>query len=168
MNKKNLVLSAALGFLISTGVFALQNEAVQEEKDSCCVTYIEEEEVVDLGFDTADYLPENFDPTKFYVNLDAITYLEEECIALGLETSAYLPEGFDAYAAPQDIDGITYIDENDTIVTDFDASEHLPEGFDPYEFYFDLNSIEYIEEEEIELDFNVGKHLPVGFDPTAK
>ncbi|MEK6153478.1 hypothetical protein WIW50_09470 [Flavobacteriaceae bacterium 3-367] len=168
MNKKNLVLSAAFGLLVSGSTFALQRHAALGDTDPCCVTYIEEEEVVNLGFDTADYLPENFDPAKFYVDLNAIAYLEEECIELGVETSAYLPENFDAYAAPQGIDGITYIDENDTIVSDFDASEHLPEGFDPYEFYLDLNSIEYIEEEEIELDFNVNEHLPMGFDPTAK
>jgi hypothetical protein len=113
------------------------------------IVYIEEEAEIDLGFDTAEYLPEGFDPNKQYVDLNSIEFIEEVEIAdLGFDTTAYLPESFNPYAAPTDVMNIDYIEEGeDTIDLGFDTKEYLPDGFDPHELYVDLNAIEYIEED---------------------
>ncbi len=137
-----------------------------KELDLDEILFIEEDELLELGFDTKEYLPENFDPNKMYVNLNEITFFEEEEFELGFDTAQYLPSDFDAYAAPGSIEGISFMEEEEVIDLGFDTVAYLPEGFDPHEFYFDLNSIEYIEEEEIiEFDFNTADYLPEGFDP---
>ena len=41
------------------------------------IEFIEEEDM-ELGFDTEDYLPENFNPKKVYFDLNSISYVEEE------------------------------------------------------------------------------------------
>ncbi|MBT8178890.1 MAG: hypothetical protein HKP60_07185 [Eudoraea sp.] len=132
------------------------------------IVFIEEDEILDLGFDTRDYLPEGFDANEVYVDLNAITFIEEEEIELGFNTALYLPEDFDAYAGPTGIEGITYMEEEEVIDLGFDTAAYLPEGFDPHEIYFDLDSVVYIEEEEeIVLDFDPADFLPEGFDPCA-
>lgn len=132
------------------------------------IEFIEEEEEIDLGFDTAAYLPEDFNPYEVYFDLNSIEYIETETdIDLGFDTSEYLPEGFNPYADPISVESINYIEE-DEFDLGFDTAAYLPEGFSPYEVYFDVNSIEYIEEEEeIDLGFNTSKYLPEGFDPYA-
>jgi hypothetical protein len=100
------------------------------------IQYIEDEALFDLGFDTADYLPEGFDPYKVYVDLDAIGFIEEEEEdALGFETSAWLPEGFDPYAAPADIASISYLETEEVMSPEVDTKPWLPLGFDPYVAY---------------------------------
>ncbi|MCX2717986.1 hypothetical protein [Lentiprolixibacter aurantiacus] len=133
------------------------------------IVFIEEEEIIDLGFDTRDYLPEGFNANEVYVNLDNIIYIEEDESDLGFDTSVYLPDNFNAYAAPEGIEGINYMEEEEVIDLGFDTAAYLPEGFNPYETYvFNLDSVEYIEEdEEIEFDFNPADFLPEGFDPYA-
>ncbi len=140
----------------------------QAELDLNEIVFIEEEEILDLGFDTRDYLPEGFDANEAYVDLNGITFIEDEELELNFDTALYLPEDFDPYAAPEGIEGINYMEEEEVIDLGFDTAAYLPEGFDPYEIYFDLDSVEYIEEEEeIVLDFNPADFLPEGFDPYA-
>ena len=136
------------------------------EMDINEIVFIECEETIDLGFDTADYLPENFDPHKVYVDLNSVNYIEENKeVALNFDTATYLPNDFNPYAIPADITSISYLEEEE-ITLGFDTALYLPEGFDPYEVYFDLNSVEYIEEEdEVEFDFDTSDYLPKGFDP---
>ena len=97
------------------------------------IRFIEKEDTVDLGFDTAEYLPEGFDPYEVYVDLDAIKYIEEdEGEELGFETTAWLPEGFDPYAAPADFASISYLEPEGDLLPEFDTKTWLPEGFDAY------------------------------------
>lgn len=97
------------------------------------IRFIEEEDTVDLGFDTAEYLPEGFDPYEVYVDLDAINYIEEnEGEELGFETTAWLPEGFNPYAAPADFASISYLEPEGDLLPEFDTKAWLPEGFDAY------------------------------------
>ena len=132
------------------------------------IVYIEEETSIDLGFDTADYLPEDFDPYNVYFDIDSVEFIDDEIEELGFDTAAYLPEGFNAYANPGNLDGINYIEE-ESIDLGFDTSKYIPEDFNPYEFYFDLDSVEYIEDEdELEFDYSTGDYLQVGFDPLSK
>lgn len=100
------------------------------------IPFIEEEDTVDLGFDTADYLPEGFDPYEVYVDLDAINYIEEnEEEALGFELAAWLPEGFDPYSAPADFASISYMEPESDLYPAIETKNWLPEGFDAYAAY---------------------------------
>ncbi len=132
------------------------------------IVFIEAEDDLDLGFNTADYLPENLDPYKVYFDLNSITYVEEE-EALDFDTAAYLPKDFNPYANPKDISSVSYIEFEEEIDLGFDPEQYLPEGFNPYEVYFDLNSVKFMEEEEeVELNFNTSEYLPKGFDPYTR
>ena len=97
------------------------------------IVYIEEEPQIELGFDTAEYLPEGFDPYKLYVDLNAVEYVEEqEEIELGFNVADYLPANFDPYADPLDIESINYMEEEEQIELGFDTAAYLPANFDPY------------------------------------
>jgi len=141
--------------------FILEGEST--DLDIASIAYAEEEEI-ELGFDTAAYLPENFDPTTVYVNLNTIAYLEDtEEEPLGINTKAYLPASFDPYAAPANFMDISYIAEKEEISLGFDTNSLLPEGFDAYERELDLDTIVYIEEEDFDLGFDPCVYLPVSF-----
>lgn len=91
------------------------------------------EDPFDLGFNTADYLPEDFDPTVAYVNLNSFELMgmEEEEPVIG----GALPEGFNPYAQPENFMDISYIDldkEEELIYPEIDTAAWLPEDFDAY------------------------------------
>lgn len=131
MNKKNMTVALAMGLLFAKGVFAGVPTDEKGELDLSTIVYIEEEEVIDLGFDTADYLPEDFDPYKVYFDLNSVTVIAAE-IEIDFDSKANLPTDFDAYAYPTDCESFNYIDADDTLVLNFDSTNNLPEGFDPY------------------------------------
>lgn len=64
------------------------------------IPFIEEEVEIDLGFDTASYLPEGFNPYEGMVfDIDEIEVVEmEENIELDFDIQKYLPKGFNALA----------------------------------------------------------------------
>ncbi|MRI00577.1 hypothetical protein GH721_08565 [Kriegella sp. EG-1] len=131
MNKRNILLSFAFIGLLIQGAFANNIEKEIEEFDVNSVQYIEDEEVFELGFDTADYLPENFDPYAYYFNLSWVEYVEDAEIET-LEVKNNLPKDFDAYANPKGIEGINYIDLNDEIVLEINTNKYLPKGFNAF------------------------------------
>ncbi len=58
------------------------------------------EEVVDINFDTKNYLPEDFDAEKGMNEIDwnkVDLYELEEEVDLGFDTKAHLPDNFNAY-----------------------------------------------------------------------
>lgn len=134
------------------------------------IPFIEEDDVVDLGFDAALYLPEGFDPHKTFFDMDAVIYIEDnQEVEPDFDTAAYLPEAFNAYAPPSYFMSIAYIEAEAEEDLGFDTSRYLPADFNPYDVYVDLNSIVYIEEEEeIVLGFNTTDYLPRGFDPYSR
>ncbi len=116
--------------------FANEFNTDKVEFDLNSIIYIEEEEKIELGFNTAEYLPENFNPYSSYFNLDDVIFVEKETVLskrMNRKLKRKLPKGFDAYADPQGIEGINYINENDTIVLDFDTHDYLPEGFNAFQ-----------------------------------
>jgi hypothetical protein len=137
------------------------------------IVYLEENEEIDLGFDTADYLPTGFNPYEgMEFDIDKIDYIElEEEPVLGFDTNEYLPIGFDPYVQLElNLDEIVYIEDEEDILLDFDTQMYLPEGFDAYaEVEINLDEIAFIEdEEEIVLGFDPQKYLPKGFDAYSK
>ncbi|MEX0291118.1 MAG: hypothetical protein AB3N14_18590 [Flavobacteriaceae bacterium] len=162
--------------LVSAPEVSKVNKALKAERNIPAelnlndIVFLEFEEPIDLGFDPADYLPENFDPYKVYFDLNKVTYIDDvKEVQFSFNTMDYLPTDFDPYSVPEDINAISYIEEDEDLDLGFDTAAYLPEGFNPYEVYFDLNSVEYIEEEdEVELDFNTADYLPRGFDPYSR
>tara|TARA_R110002012_G_scaffold263456_1_gene446316 strand:- start:157081 stop:157734 length:654 start_codon:yes stop_codon:yes gene_type:complete len=161
----------------STALTELQQPFIHElltqnENNLCLVKdilFIEIEEEIDLGFDTADYLPVGFDAyAGMELDLKGIDFIEiEEDIDWGFDTADYLPVGFDAYAGMElDLKGIDFVEFEEEIDLGFDTADYLPVGFDAYAgMELNLNEIDFIEfEEEIDLGFDTANYLPVGFD----
>jgi len=130
MNKKSFILTIATGLLLANGVFASNLTTEIDESVINSINYIEDDADFELGFDTADYLPEGFDPYEIYVNLDVVVFIEDEVADVKIKRR--LPANFDAYAYPTDVAAFNYIDQNDDVELDFDTHAYLPEGFDAY------------------------------------
>ncbi|MBT8281244.1 MAG: hypothetical protein KJO16_06670 [Muriicola sp.] len=155
----------APSLVINVAGWECSNENELTSLELSAIQYLEDFAEVDLGFNTADYLPENFDPYKVYFDLASVTYvnvIEEEVDDLDL--SSNLPEGFDPYTFPAHFRDVSFIEEED-ISLGFDTKDYLPAGFDPYKKEFDLNSIVYLEEEDLELGFDTSQFLPEDFNP---
>lgn len=142
----------------------------ETELNLASIVYIapEEDEVVEVGFDTCQYLPWGFD--AYAIDLRSISYTEEEePIALGFDTAAYLPAAFNPYEPYFDFRTLPYVEEEEAIELGFDTTTYLPAGFNPYASDLDIRTLQYIEEEsEVELGFDPQKYLPRDFDPYAK
>lgn len=134
--KNSIALTVFLSvFALVQNLFANEVNTDEVEFNLNSIIYIEEEEKIDLGFNTDEYLPENFNPYTSYFNLEEVIFIENESELskrMKRKLKRKLPKGFDAYADPKGISGINYIDENDTIVLDFDTHDFLPEGFNPF------------------------------------
>ncbi len=137
MKTVSLLLSMLLGIAINTNAIAQIPAMDSDPLDLNSITYIEEENEFELGFNTEDYLPLDFDPAEVYVNLTEIQFVEED--ELVLDFGAYLPHDFDAYAYPADFRSIDYIDPTDDICLGFETSDYLPEGFDAHTRSVDSN-----------------------------
>ncbi|MBM1105690.1 hypothetical protein JQC67_06000 [Aurantibacter crassamenti] len=131
MSKKNIILSFAFIGLLIQGAFASDIKKEVEEFDLNSILYIEDEEVIDLGFNTADYLPEDFNPNTYYFNLNWVEYVDESKVE-NVEVENNLPSEFDAYSNPEGIEGVNYIDLNDEIVIGFNTKQYLPKGFNAF------------------------------------
>lgn len=133
-------------------VFFPSLEMAPDNFDIHSIEYLEIEDEIELGFNTEDYLPEDFDPNMVYVDLKSVSYIKDTDEELEMVAKDLLPETFDAYAPPADFRNISYMEEED-LALGFDTEPYLPKRFDVYEIEFDLDSIEYIEE-DINLDFS--------------
>ena len=130
MKTLNIILSFMVVMLTNTVSFGQGPNSDCDEIVLDSINYIEEENEFDLGFETADYLPLDFDPFKTYINLNTIPFVEDQVtVYYSLD---YLPEGFNPYAYPTSFRNIDYIDPTDEFELDFETAEFLPEGFDPY------------------------------------
>jgi len=132
---KKEILTGIVGLFTSALVFGLQtgNSPLYVpfiEVDS--IAYIEEEQPIDLGFDTASYLPENFDAFDLPKNIMDISYIEAESeVVLDFDTNVYLPSAFDPFKYYFDLNSIEYIEAEEEIEFDFDIGDYLPADFVP-------------------------------------
>jgi len=131
MNKKTIILGITAGLFFVNGMFALDPTTDKEKFDINSITYIEDEVEFDLGFDTADYLPEDFDAHHAYFDLNGVHYIEEE-FTIKWNTKKYLPKKFDAYAYPSDVQSINFLDESDVFEVGFDTQTYLPSNFNAF------------------------------------
>lgn len=128
---KNLktIVSSFLIVVSINGLNAQNPNGGNEKFDINSIVYIEEENF-DLGFNTSDYLPEDFDPYNHYLDLNSISYLEDVYVYIDFEKN--LPKDFDVYANPKDFRNVSYIDPTDEAQLELDTEEYLPAGFNPY------------------------------------
>ncbi|MBT8236578.1 MAG: hypothetical protein KJO04_10330 [Bacteroidia bacterium] len=120
--------TTALAFGMQTGNSPIHTPHI--EGDS--IAYIEEEIPVDLGFDTATYLPEGFDAYDLPENIMDISYIEEEArVELDFDLNKYLPKAFNPYKEYFDLNSIQYIEDEEVIEFDFDIQDYLPADFTP-------------------------------------
>lgn len=139
MKAISLTLSIYLGLAINPGVIAQSPTHDCDDLVINSITYIEEEDELELGFETEDYLPLDFDPYKPYVNLKTIQFIEENETVVDLADQ--LPADFNAHAFPKYFRYIDYIDTSDEIIIDFETEDYLPEDFDPYFRTTEVNNI---------------------------
>lgn len=123
-----------LGALGTTAFVARANTNLPENESERAyvrsIVYMEEDDELDLGFDTADYLPEDFDPYTYYFDLNSVDFVTDEA---EIKVADRLPQDFDAYAYPTDVKGFNYIDSKDEInAKELNTQKYLPAGFDPY------------------------------------
>ncbi|MBT8205299.1 MAG: hypothetical protein KJP14_04320 [Eudoraea sp.] len=127
---------------ILTGIFGLVFSVValgaqtgnsplhSDQNETDKVIYIEEVSPVDLGFDTALYLPEGFDPYAIPENIMDVSFIEDEAkIQLDFDVEQYLPKHFDPYKKYFDLNSIQFIEEEEVIEFDFEIQDYLPADF---------------------------------------
>jgi len=127
-NLKTIVSSFMIAVAIN-GLNAQDTNCDENQFDLSSIEYIEEENF-DLGFNTSEYLPEDFDPYTYYMNLDSIAYVEE--VAVNINSEKNLPKDFNVYANPKNFRNISYIDPTDETRLELDTEEYLPADFNPY------------------------------------
>ncbi len=99
MSNKNKCLSIVLGLAFVQGIMANTPNENVEEFDIDSIVLIEEELTIELGFDTAKYLPSDFDAYAFPTDVQSINYIDaNDEIELNIDTEKYLPENFNAFA----------------------------------------------------------------------
>ena len=101
------------------------------------IEVLELDEELDLGFETAAYLPEDFNVKADINDIDwntIVLYEIEEELDLGFDTAKYLPEGFDPNKGINDIDWSTVelYELEEELEIGFDTKKYLPKGFNPF------------------------------------
>ena len=150
-------------------IFYIGEDRSNAIADIAAIQVTELDEEVELGFDTSNYLPEDFNALKGKHDLDwsTIELIEpEEDVELGFDTADYLPEGFNALKGKHDIDwsSIELFELDEEVELCFDTTEYLPEDFNSLKGIDDLAQykiqVEFIEAEE-ELGYNFTKKSAV-------
>ena len=99
MNKKTFILSLATGLFLANAAFANGTEEKGKPFDISTIEYIEDEVTLDLGFDTAEYLPEGFDAYAAPTDVQSINFIDEnDDLEINFNTKEHLPEGFNAFS----------------------------------------------------------------------
>ena len=97
MKYKKYISTAFLAFLLLPLLSAKTTPSFKEDFDLSKITFIEEDQQIDLGFDTAEYLPKDFNPYQEEISIGGVNFMEDEEIDLGFDTATYLPKNFNAY-----------------------------------------------------------------------
>ncbi|MDO5979754.1 hypothetical protein [Flavivirga spongiicola] len=141
---KLVFIFSSLFVLNTTGIPNENTDKIETsicENDSCyldisSIEVYEIEETVNLGFNTNDYLPENFNPLKGKGNIDWSTveiYEIEEDVDLGFDTKDYLPKNFNSLKGKGDVEweAIKLAEIEEEVEISFDTKKYLPENFSP-------------------------------------
>lgn len=137
MKKLKTIVSSLLIVVTINGLNAQNPNGGDDKFDINSIVYIEEELDYDLGFNTSDYLPEDFDPYNHYMDLNAISFVED--IYVYIDSEKTLPRDFDVYANPTDFRNVSYIDPMDDMQLELETAEYLPADFNPYSRTLSIN-----------------------------
>lgn len=137
MKKLKTIVSSLLIVVTINGLKAQNPNGGDDKFDINSIVYIEEELDNDLGFNTSDYLPEDFDPYNHYMDLNAISYVED--IYVYIDSEKTLPRDFDVYANPTDFRNVSYIDPMDDMQLELETAEYLPADFNPHSRNLSIN-----------------------------
>lgn len=111
MKTQNTIFSLIAIFGVSLSVSArefVNNSPLEMDT----ITYLEEEEIASLDFDTSEYLPEDFNPYAAPSNFMHISFIKgKDAVELGFDTKQYLPEAFNPHRYFFDINSVDYIEE---------------------------------------------------------
>ena len=127
---KKEILTGILGLVVTALAFGNQsgNSLMNTPTiDLDSIVYIEEEKPVVLGFETAQYLPEEFNAYSSPVNFMDISFIEEDPeIVLAFDKGHYLPKAFDPYKEYFDLNSIPFLEEEECFEIDFELYETEP------------------------------------------
>jgi len=137
MKKLKIIISSFLIVASINGINAQNPNDDNNHFDVSSIVYIEDEDF-DLGFNTSEYLPEDFDPYKYYFDLNSISYVEDVYVYIDNEKN--LPRHFDVFANPSDFRNVSYIDPMDEIQLEFETEQYLPVDFNPYARTLSINN----------------------------
>ena len=132
---KKEILTGLFGLVFT--VLAFGGQTGNSPKSAPCfdldsIIYIEEAKPIELGFDTAMYLPADFNAYDHPMNFMDVSYIEDSNeVILGFDVNKYLPRAFNPYMMYFDLDSIEYIEEEEVIEFDFDIQDYLPADFKP-------------------------------------
>jgi hypothetical protein len=120
--------------LINPDAFINTTNMVLQVED---IKVIELEEPVEINFDTAQYLPKDFNALagKNDIDWSKVELVElEEDVDLGFDPKAYLPKNFNALEGKNDIDWskVELVELEEDVELNFDTKGYLPENFNPY------------------------------------
>jgi len=132
-------------------VFTSIEDSTFENFDINSIEVIELEEEVELGFNSKDYLPENFNALKRKHDLDwsTIELIEpEEDVEYYFNPKDHLPEGFNALKGKHDLDWntIELVEIEEDVKLNFNPKDYLPEGFNALKgmHHLDSNKIQLV------------------------
>lgn len=126
MNIQNTFFSLLVLFGFSLTATAMEHTG-EFNLDVDGITYLEVEEAVNLDFDTAAYLPADFNPYAAPSNFRHVSFIEDTVeIDLGFNPEDYLPEGFDPHRFFFDIHSIEYIEEEELLDIDLVILNQIP------------------------------------------
>ena len=132
-NSDNLISECELS-LLEASLFTNNSEVMPTELDWSTIELFEIEEEDNLGFNSKDYLPEEFNPLKGLHDLDwstiKLSEIEEEA-DLGFDTKNYLPEHFNPLNGLHDIDWSTIelFEIEEEVELGFNTKDYLPAHF---------------------------------------
>lgn len=97
MKYKKYIVIVFLAFALVPLLSAKSTALKVEVFDVKSIAFIDETQQIDLGFDTEDYLPKDFNPYAEEFNLNEVNFMEDETIDLGFDAKDFLPKNFNAY-----------------------------------------------------------------------
>jgi len=100
------------------------------------VLYIEQQEEISLGFNTAEYLPVGFDANEANSGINKAEFdaLFEEEIVFNFDITSYLPMNFDPYSNTEEItDEELDMLFQEEVELGFNVKKYLPKYFNAYE-----------------------------------
>ncbi|MDT0622500.1 hypothetical protein [Croceitalea vernalis] len=97
MKYRKYIAIAFIGALFLPLLSAKAEKTPVEKFNIKSIVFVEQEQEEAFDFDTADYLPEEFNAYDSNESVNSLNFIENDVIDLGFDTTDYLPENFNPY-----------------------------------------------------------------------